>query len=382
MEKRVAWVTTIMRALMLVALGTSVALLLDYTSPEPAFCGGGSGCAEVRASGYGHLPLGPVMLPVPALGVTAFASLFFVSFFVARAAWLSVLRVAVSLGALSALVFIALQAKMGHFCVLCLVVDGAALLVVPLPFLLPNKPQGRPAGFRLTTPAWMGLLGLSLLAPLLFPRVVKPNPVPPVIVSMYRPGEVTVLEFFDFQCPHCRHLSPELKKIVGEFPQAKLLYGYTPLPGHEGAHIAARLTICAAEQDKEAQLAERFFVQEDFSDDALLKTALEEIPDQEALRECLASSRPDDRIQNDIAAIRAAGFVGLPTTYVGGLRLLGVQDTMAYRDAISKASAGKDRSGLPGWAYWVLVGLLVALVAAFGRDKTNPLATGASSSTT
>ena len=56
---------------LLVAIGVSTALLIDYLRPLPAFCDTGSGCDQVRASPYARL-LG---IPLPLIGLTGFVGL-------------------------------------------------------------------------------------------------------------------------------------------------------------------------------------------------------------------------------------------------------------------------------------------------------------------
>jgi predicted DsbA family dithiol-disulfide isomerase len=403
------------RAASLLALGTSVALLLDYTRPDPAFCGLGSGCGAVRHSGLGYIPLGFGQLPVPVLGVLAFSLLFAST--LQRSGEMRG-RVAGPLayaGALVAAVLIGIQFFIGHFCSLCMAADLSALviglcayrlsgggweeaqqeeesdviLMDPLELMsegqrvkgvwrddsqvydAPN-PLVRPAPpdpFRLQLSAWISLAILTVLAPVCFPLLVKTTEVPPVIRALYRPDEITVVEFFDFQCPHCQHLSPRLKKLVAGDPQLSLRYGYTPLPSHKDARGAARVAICAAEQGKEFEVAAVFFEQTDFSLPALKKLASSITGDGKVLDECLKSKRPDQRIESDTAALKKAGFVGLPTTYVGATRILGSQEDIVYRDAIRRAVEGSDRSGLNPWAYWGAILLLIIGVIMMGRVR-------------
>src|SRR6478609_2901790 len=301
---------SVLRGLILLALGTSAALLVDYTSGSPAFCGGQSGCAAVRESGLGYLPLGGTVLPVPVIGVVAALVLFLLASQVARRGASLGLCVVAGLGSVLALGLIGLQVLLGTLCWLCLMVDGSLVAVFALSWWVHVQLHKRGVERRegLLGSTWWGLLGLALVGPLAYPLVVAPADVPGTITRLYEPGEITVLEFFDFQCPHCRSLSPRLKQLVAATPGARLRLGYTPLPGHEGSHEAARLTICAAEQQRELELAARFFKHTDFSAKSLLGVAREVVPDQAKLDACLASPRPAERITRDTAALKAAGF--------------------------------------------------------------------------
>lgn len=359
----------VLRGLILLLLGVSVALLIDYTNPNSAFCGDHSGCAELRASGFGYLELGEVIVPVPVLGVGAGLVLFVLAQFGARRGAAQALRVLSLVGAVLALSLLGLQVYMGSFCSLCLVVDVSMLGIAALAHVAYKArfTRSETGNGYLSGSTWWGLLGLSLLAPLLYPRVVTPSDVPAVIQRMYRPGEITVLEFFDFQCPHCRELSPRLKKLVEATPGAQLRLGFSPLPGNQGSHPAAAMTICAAEQGREFELAARYFKQQDFSEAALRATAHEVLTDREKFEQCLASPRPGARIESDTAAIREAGFVGLPTTYIGGTRILGADHDRVYEEALRVAQLGPS-ARMPGWLYWLCCLIAAGVMAYWGRS--------------
>lgn len=112
----------VLRLACLVALFVSGALLVDYGSRQPAFCGPGSGCDQVRASGFGSL----FGIPVPSFGIVGFGALLVISLF--RPLRPALLPAAL-LGGLTALGLLVLQATaIGAFCSLCVVVDACALV--------------------------------------------------------------------------------------------------------------------------------------------------------------------------------------------------------------------------------------------------------------
>jgi predicted DsbA family dithiol-disulfide isomerase len=217
--------------------------------------------------------------------------------------------------------------------------------------------------------SWILLAVVAVGAPLFFPLLVRTSEVPGVIRGMYEPDQITVLEFFDFQCPHCQHLSPRLGELVAEEGGFTLKYGYTPLPAHPESRGAARRAICAAEQGKEKELVHRFFEVLDFSEAAVSKMTIEIVPDQERFLGCLASDRPDRRIESDTQNLKAAGFEGLPTTYVGGIRILGAEDDAVYQDAFRRVREGKDTSGLNPRIYWGGILLLLVAIVLMGRGR-------------
>jgi protein-disulfide isomerase len=377
------WLTLI-RLLALLAVGVSAALIIDYLGPEPAFCGGGSGCEKIRESGLGVLPLGTFGIPLPVIGLLTFGGLFYLS--LSSSPWLLSRILEPYVLAISAIAIglIGWQAYLGSFCSLCMIVDGAGVLLAGCAFALRGAGWAAAVNEERTLPrrgpgvllrprrwAWHTLLGLFVVAPLAFPRVIAKDPVPTIIRELYRPDQLTVVEFFDFECPHCRDLSPRLKNLA-DARGAHIIYGFVPLPAHMHARDAARVAICAAEQGVEEQVVSRFFQQVDLTRPALLKTAAEFVEDRQALQACLESDRPDEKIEADIQRLKIAGFEGLPTTYVGSHRILGSVPDLVLDEALRLSQEGHAPRGVTAWTYWLVVALLVAIVLVLGASRKTP----------
>src|SRR5262245_36621742 len=106
-------------ALAILGFSASVASLIDFLSPEPAFCAD-SGCTTVRASAWAH-PLG---VPMPVLGIAFYAAMIALAF-VARPRLRKLLAIA---GGAWAIFLIALQAfVIDAWCKLCMIADPVAI---------------------------------------------------------------------------------------------------------------------------------------------------------------------------------------------------------------------------------------------------------------
>ena len=118
------WVSeAVLRAAALCGLGMSVLLVAEYRDPMAALCAPGGGCETVRESAYAAL----FGVPLPLIGVLFFSVVLCLAIAPQARRWLLPLSAA---GAVAGVAFIALQAVVLHaFCRLCLVVDGAALIV-------------------------------------------------------------------------------------------------------------------------------------------------------------------------------------------------------------------------------------------------------------
>ena len=52
-------------------------------------------------------------------------------------------------------------------------------------------------------------------------------------------GDVTVVEFFDYNCPYCRRVKPHIEALLDEDPNVKLVYREWPILG-DGSVFATR----------------------------------------------------------------------------------------------------------------------------------------------
>ncbi len=62
-------------------------------------------------------------------------------------------------------------------------------------------------------------------------------------------GDVTVVEFFDYNCPYCRRVKPEVRALIEEDPNIRLVYREWPILG-DGSVFAAKAALAARKQDK------------------------------------------------------------------------------------------------------------------------------------
>ncbi|MCR9193843.1 MAG: DsbA family protein [Hyphomonas sp.] len=62
-------------------------------------------------------------------------------------------------------------------------------------------------------------------------------------------GDVTVVEFFDYNCPYCKRAVEPIKELLATDDQVRLVYREWPILG-EGSVFAARAALAAREQGK------------------------------------------------------------------------------------------------------------------------------------
>src|SRR5712672_2344426 len=62
-------------------------------------------------------------------------------------------------------------------------------------------------------------------------------------------GDITIVEYFDYQCPYCRKIEPELRQVVQDDGKVRLVLKDWPILG-EVSKIAARMALAAKYQDR------------------------------------------------------------------------------------------------------------------------------------
>jgi predicted DsbA family dithiol-disulfide isomerase len=375
------WLLWTVRGALLLALAVSTALLMDYSTASPQFCSVGSGCDTVRRSGLGYIPLTflRTYVPVPVLGLVGFGLTFSVTLlsdWQKRRRWSLALLAA---GGFIAMGFLLTQAFIGAFCSLCVVVDAAALVACGAAFCIPKQGWrqtreeelgGGSERFALKPAAWTALALVFAVVPWLWPKLKPTPPVPEEVLALYQPNKINVVEFADFQCPHCRRLHSDLKRIIADYAgQVNFVRMHMPLARHTDARPAARAAVCAGKQQREPQMADRLFAADSLDPKVILRNAQDLDLNLVQFKRCLEDEAIDRIIDEHGHILRKAGFEGLPTTFIGATKIVGAQPETVFRAAFAEAAQGDQDGGVPAWLYWPLAALLVVGVVFMGRVK-------------
>ena len=151
--------------------------------------------------------------------------------------------------------------------------------------------------------------------------------------------DITIVEYFDYQCPYCRKLEPELRQVVHDDGKVRLVLKDWPILGPVSV-TAARMALASKYQDK--------FIQ---AHDAMI--GVNSKLTEPRIRELLAGAGIDvDRLDRDLAVnatsidsvlarnngqATAFGFNGTPSFIVGKFRVPGVLTMAQFTQAIADA---------------------------------------------
>lgn len=73
-------------------------------------------------------------------------------------------------------------------------------------------------------------------------------------------AQITILKFYDYQCPFCKQINSELEHLFEKYPgMINIQYVHNPLPNHAYAYPAAKGSVCAREQQMFKQFHNTLF---------------------------------------------------------------------------------------------------------------------------
>lgn len=131
-----------------------------------------------------------------------------------------------------------------------------------------------------------------------------------------------VVEFFDYQCPHCRIANKPAKELVAKHG-AVLYYKMLPLKHHPAAREAALVALAAHRQGRFDTLHELFFENQDRLDSKVIRELAKEAGvDLARLDKELAATGEGSvqaLLERDLAESDRVKVGGTPTFYVDGI---------------------------------------------------------------
>jgi protein-disulfide isomerase len=157
---------------------------------------------------------------------------------------------------------------------------------------------------------------------------VKGNPSAPV----------TVIEFVDYECPHCKRVQPVLRQVAEEFKdEVRVYFKHYPLGGHTNARMAAEGAVAAHRQGKFWAFNDRLWAAADALTPAAMEAMAKEVGlDVDKWRKDVESEAVKGRVQKDRSEGTTLGISSTPTIYVNGRTFTDNRDVESLRDWINE----------------------------------------------
>jgi protein-disulfide isomerase len=144
---------------------------------------------------------------------------------------------------------------------------------------------------------------------------------------------ISMVEFSDLECPHCKAAHPILEKLSVDFPQVRYVFQQFPLPAsmHPWAMKAAQYADCAGRVGDTAfwKYLDTVFQNQGSialatADDQLKGFAATVGLDPQKIAACAALPQTEARIRKSLELGESLEVTQTPTVFINGRRVLGI----------------------------------------------------------
>ena len=154
-------------------------------------------------------------------------------------------------------------------------------------------------------------------------------------------GDVTVVEFFDYNCPYCRKAGQTVQELLASDANVRVIYREWPILG-EGSVFASRAALAARAQGKYEEFHWALMNGEGRASEAsILKLARHLGLDVAKLQADMTSPAVEAHIAQSNALARTLGFTGTPAFIVGDRTAPGMLSTDEISAMVAEARAAK-----------------------------------------
>jgi protein-disulfide isomerase len=157
---------------------------------------------------------------------------------------------------------------------------------------------------------------------------VKSVPIDGSPVKGPESAAITLVEFADFECPHCGEFAPVLDKAIQEHKNdVRFVFKFYPLPGHPHADIAARAGIAAWRQGKFWEMHHALFLNQRHLEQPDLDSYAKELGlDVSRFHADMQANETTERIAKDKKLGEDLQIQGTPSLFINGRSYDGHQD--------------------------------------------------------
>lgn len=129
-------------------------------------------------------------------------------------------------------------------------------------------------------------------------------------------GDVTIVEYFDYNCGFCRSSLPVIFDLVASDPKLRVIFRELPILSEE-SRTAARLSLVAAERGRFKQFHEALYAGGRITDDSINGALKAAGIDAATAQAAAANPRIDAEIQRNLGVAQKLGMTGTPSWVIG-----------------------------------------------------------------
>lgn len=156
-------------------------------------------------------------------------------------------------------------------------------------------------------------------------------------------GNVSVVEFFDYNCGYCRRVFHDVRKLIKNDTNVRVVFKEAPIFGKEQSVDAARVAIAAKKQGKYFELHAALFETPGVKNkETALRVAKDIGLDVEKLKKDMYAKDVDEEIREAIALTNKFGIDGTPFFFVGNQVIPGGPEDLYKQFQDKLANVRKD----------------------------------------
>lgn len=164
---------------------------------------------------------------------------------------------------------------------------------------------------------------------------------------------VTIVEFSDMQCPHCKQVASTIEQLLAQAPDAHFVFQNFPLPNHNWAEKAAGYVDCVGRASNDAvwKFIQKTFEQQESiteanADEKLKAIATEAGANAGQIAACAAKPDTKARIQASLALGKSVGVTGTPAIFINGRMLSGGAPVEVLKQIVDfQAAQANEKQG-------------------------------------
>lgn len=154
-------------------------------------------------------------------------------------------------------------------------------------------------------------------------------------------GDVTVVEFFDYNCPYCRRVKPHMEALLAADTNVRVVYREWPILG-EGSVFAARAALASRGQGKYEEFHWAMMGLNGRADEvSVIRAAAQAGLDIAQLRRDLDAPEVAEHIETSMRLAGALGFNGTPSFVIGEALVPGLIEADQLIELVNQARAAK-----------------------------------------
>jgi len=153
-------------------------------------------------------------------------------------------------------------------------------------------------------------------------------------------GDVTIVEFFDYRCPYCKVVAPDLQKALSADGNVRLIYKEFPILGPESI-VAAKAALAAMAQNKYQPFHDKLIAFKGKLDGAAIYSLAGDADlDVAKLKADMEKPEIKDQINRNFRLADKLNIQGTPAFIIGGELLPGAASFDDLTAAFKRARGG------------------------------------------